>query len=130
MARFQRQFPAVAIVCGLLVAGIVACSGVAFADDKGVLPAGSKCQRPSAPEWPNLSPEVAYAVDRFAVTRPQLNKANAAAETARRLEALLADVTTTALRLSAPEAGWKIAVRWSAIGIAIGAAFVGGAVLF
>ena len=120
MEYVSRQHIRVALlVIGLSLAAYAACGQAA---DAQPLPAGTVIERPDGER-------VKLDVTHFLITRDQLDRANATAATAKRLEIMLGEVTQRALELSKPEAGWKVAARWTSIGTAIGAAFVAGLLL-
>ena len=108
-------------VLGLLMAGYATCTPNAHADSM-LLPRGTTIQIPG-------QPLVTLDATHYVVTRPELDRANAAAATSARLTRQLTACTRTVVRVTRPEPGWRIAGRWALIGGAVVGAFVAGAML-
>ena len=116
--RKHRRLMVITAIVGLLMALYSSRCSPAHADAM-ILPSGTVITIPG---------KAAITLDatHFAVTRSQLDRANAAASTSRRLTAQLTACTRAVVRATQPEAGWRIAGRWALIGIAVSGAFFGG----
>jgi hypothetical protein len=111
---------------GLIALGLVlAAVAVAHADEPEprILPAGTVIQLPRGGE------QLTLTETRFLIPRPQIDRANATAELARRLEADLLACSSELAERRKPEPGWRVGLRWTLIGAAIGAAFTLGSLL-
>lgn len=114
----------VAMAIGLAVAG----AGVAHGDEL-VLPAGSSCTVAKPGKPAEVDRRIDIDVSHFLLER---QSAEACAVCSRDLETERGERRRTveaALQIAAPEPGWRIAVRWAAIGGALVLSAVAGAVL-
>lgn len=114
-----------AIAVGLSLA---AWAGTAHGDEF-VLPAGSQCKVAKKGAPAEVERVVDFDASHFVITR-------ATAETCRVCRLDLdyerdqrARTVDAALKLAAPEPAWRSALRWGAVGAAIGSAFILGALL-
>jgi len=62
----------------------------------------------------------------FVLDRDAIDQCNADGASVVELERQVMDLSADLVERSEPEPGWRIATRWTAIGLAIGAAFVAG----
>ena len=108
----------VAAILGLLLSLYSVRCPPAYADAMK-LPAGSVV-------IPKDKLPVTLDLTHFLVTRSQANNANAAAATSRRLTAQLVDCTRQVVRVTRPEPQWRVAVRWTVTGLALGLSFWAG----
>lgn len=116
-------------IAGLFMAYFAQC-GPAHADPM-MLPEGTTIV-PPPDGHKNYKPQaktVTLDATHYLLTRPMLDRANAAAETSRRLTGQLMDCTRRVVRVTKPEPGWRIAGRWAIIGGAVTGAFIGGLML-
>jgi len=118
--RKHTRLMMLAVTLGLVLAYFSQC-GPAHADPM-LLPAGSTVQAPG-------QQPVTLGAPHFVFTRPMIDRANAAAETSRRLTGQLRDCTRAVVKATKPEPGWQIGLRWFAIGAAVSGAFIGGLML-
>ena len=119
-SRAHNRLMVVAVVCGLLMAYSAQC-GPAHAEPM-MLPSGTTVVVPG-------KPPVTLKATHFVFTRPMLDRANAAASTSRRLTRQLVDCSRRIVRVTEPEPGWRIGMRWFAVGLAVSGAFAAGAML-
>lgn len=110
------------LVAALLLHAFDACAGPAYADQEQVLPAGTRIELPDG-AWLELSKPM------FLVSRASIDNANARRQLNQRLTTSLLACSGVLSERAKPEAGWRIAVRWGAMGLAISAAFFGGLLL-
>ena len=124
----ERRLLVLFLVAAGLVVASARCSPKAHADEAVLVERGSTVtiQRPDGSVTTMEAAEQALAV----VTRAQIDRANAAAEMSRRLAESLTELAKANRRLAAPEPPWKSALRWSAYGVSLSAAFIAGAYLF
>lgn len=114
-AQIRRALTLIAI--GLLVAGLSTCRP-AYGEPRR-LPEGTIVIVPGQSGSRLSGP-------RYLVTRSELERAIARDEVATRLETALVECSRSVVRATRPEPGWRIAGRWTAIGLAVGGAFVAG----
>ena len=119
-SRAHNRAMIIAVVLGLLMAYSAQC-GPAHAEPM-MLPTGTTIAVKG-------KPPVTIKATHYLFTRPMLDRANAAAKTSRRLTRQLVDCSRRVVRVTEPEPGWRIGMRWFAIGLAVSGAFVTGAML-
>lgn len=116
-----------ALIVTLILASFV--STAARADER-LLPAGSEIDVVDDPDSPgDETDHFMIEETHFLVERRSIDRANAAAEAAQRLERELATCTERVLEATQPPAsgsGWVSAVKWTGIGVAVAGAFAAG----
>lgn len=105
----------VAIILAVVVLALACCRKAAYGEER-VLPPGTTIQLPREGD------RIVLEEAQFLVERSSIDKANAVFEMERRLTRQLVECST-ALDEKRTEPSWKVAIRWTSIGIAIGAAF-------
>lgn len=123
--RSPSTFWLALIVLGLLLCGLAHCTPSAYAEEEYVLPAGTAIRLPHDGD--------AFVLSRpaFLVERSSIDKANAEAALNDKLQQAVVDCNTAVVQATRPrsEPGWITAVKWAAVGVAIGGAFALGATL-
>lgn len=115
----ERKLWRVALILSIGLLILACCHAHAHADER-VLPPGTTVQLPRGGE------RVVLDSTQFLVDRSSVDRANATAEMNRRLKRNLMQCSESLQERERPEASWKVAARWTGIGLAVGAAFALG----